>query len=392
MVWMEMSVEYPIIDNRVDFKNATFNNYKRTEVIKKFQDALIENKIENAIYWLCELHISGRVGDIWSCFILILSKHINIENPHLPAWLYLKYKKFQKIISTIPPNENQNQNKNQYQNQYLQSRNNQEIRFLLIETTFIISEITKNRNLMGKIPPKIVENNFTQEDVIGRAIQDQTKTYNIYDVMERNEDLDLQFALKETVAQLEQNYSKIEDTIYWYFWIEKFLKLKELNKYEIKIKMRTNSKKIKDFQIIFWNVLLNIGKNLNDDEVYNQLKALHKLFLIDNCIYLLFTGFLFVKNQKSIWWKTPIVKNDILLSRIYYHTNHFYKKLNNPPKSPHNSPTEENPDNSPEMDAPIDASMDAPHTMQKKEEIVNPEQKRTQLKIDLFNNIVVAKQ
>ena len=53
------------IRNMNDFKSMTFSNYKKSDFLKAFLNSLIENKIEHACNWCCELICSGHYSDIW---------------------------------------------------------------------------------------------------------------------------------------------------------------------------------------------------------------------------------------------------------------------------------------------------------------------------------------
>jgi len=53
--------DYIIYDIRTakDFRNLTISGYKKADVINAYQNSMINNKLEEAVRWGCELHASG---------------------------------------------------------------------------------------------------------------------------------------------------------------------------------------------------------------------------------------------------------------------------------------------------------------------------------------------
>ena len=77
-----------------DFRTTTFSNYKRSQVKKALLNSLINENIERACYWCCELICSSHFLDIWEIIILYIGKHVHEANPKLCVFVKLKFDKF----------------------------------------------------------------------------------------------------------------------------------------------------------------------------------------------------------------------------------------------------------------------------------------------------------
>ena len=88
---MEIPNFYIIHDTRIakDFKGVTISGYKRKDVINAFQNSMINNKLEDAIRWLVELHATGLNTQIWISLKMIYFKYIHINNPKF-FFLFIK--------------------------------------------------------------------------------------------------------------------------------------------------------------------------------------------------------------------------------------------------------------------------------------------------------------
>ena len=73
---------YLINDDREikDFKDKTFSDYKKKEVLSIFEKSILQDCLENSCYWCLELLISGHIQDIWNTLFIIYFKYVNINN------------------------------------------------------------------------------------------------------------------------------------------------------------------------------------------------------------------------------------------------------------------------------------------------------------------------
>ena len=63
--------EIEINDVRIekDFKSISFSGFKKSEVMKELLNTLMNNKVENAVYWGCELICAGHYLDLWNVLL-----------------------------------------------------------------------------------------------------------------------------------------------------------------------------------------------------------------------------------------------------------------------------------------------------------------------------------
>jgi len=278
---MDVPISSMIIDNRKinDFKILTFNGYKKTEVIKELQNAILNQILEDSCYWYCELHISGQLRELWKIIFTISFKNINFDNPFLFEWLIFKHIKYQKLIL-------------QYQKGFeYESRNNQEIRNLLIDVITIITLSNKNKRFLDL--PKIKVHDFYEEKMANKVILNVLISDGI---IYNDEDKELRTAIKQIYHHLSQQMTKFEDLLYWYCWIEALEKLKKQNKLTFYIKKRKinniKERHYRNWNWIIWKIILKIGGKTNE---INMLYEFYKKnigkpyskFIIFNAFYLI---------------------------------------------------------------------------------------------------------
>ena len=152
---MNIPRSYVIHDIRTskDFKGITICGYKRLEVIREFQNSLINNKLEDAIRWETELHSTCLNKQIWDSIKNIYLKYIHINNPKLFFYILKREKDYKNIIKHYPKNHE------------IFTRNNQEIRNLFSELTAILSLNKKNNIFMNKSLPIINNRSFDKNEV-----------------------------------------------------------------------------------------------------------------------------------------------------------------------------------------------------------------------------------
>ena len=148
LIFKYYNPDFTIIDDRVakNFTTMTFSGYKKNEVMKQFECAILNDDLETSCNWLIELHISGRMDDIWKVIFAVASKNINILNPHISSWIYLKYRKYEMILKAF--------NKG-YE---YECRNSQEIRNMFVDIIAILVYSDKSEKLLKQV--KITDKDF----------------------------------------------------------------------------------------------------------------------------------------------------------------------------------------------------------------------------------------
>lgn len=297
---MNVPLEYSIVDNRKakDFTTMTYSGYKKIDVTNQFEKSLLDNDLEASCNWFIELHISGQVDHIWKIIFYTLAKNINVYNPNLPSWTWLKYKRFSNIMNKF--------NKGfEYE-----SRNNQEIRNLLTDVVVMIVYSNKSFNF-NKLP-KITNKDFSQESLTKKITSKEL--FNIKDITDDTCSKELKIGLNEIVNNLK--YGRIEEIIYWYLWIEKIEKFKKKNN----IPFITLTHKIKgisdkydnDWRWSIWKIIIEQCHHLNDSKLSNEINAIYNMYKWKYSSstrikkqYLIFFAFLMLK--ENIQWNISII-------------------------------------------------------------------------------------
>ena len=262
---MNVPKEFYIIDERntKDFSIGTFSGYKKTDVIKQFENSIINKNIEEACNWLVELHISGKVDNIWDIIFNISSKNININNPKLISWVYAKYIKYENLM-------------NKFDKKYLyECRNNQEIRNLFVDIITILTFSDKT-NIFDKLP----------------KIKDSDLNYNYYSIKiknntnyfseiftENNIDNEFIVIINEIIHLIK--IGKINNIIYWCLWLDKLHKFKKKNKIDfICPKIENNDINLKyhsDWIWTIWHIILLKSEYINS-ELKIEIESLYKIY------------------------------------------------------------------------------------------------------------------
>ena len=68
-----MSVDINDVRTIKQFKNATFSNYKKSDVKKALITSIYNHKIEEACYWISEFICSGQLIDAWDVLLITMS-------------------------------------------------------------------------------------------------------------------------------------------------------------------------------------------------------------------------------------------------------------------------------------------------------------------------------
>lgn len=304
---MNVPLEFTIIDKRdtKDFANITFSGYKKNDVLKQFEMSIINGNLEIACNWLVELHISGKMDDIWKIIFQIMSKNININNPNISSWIWLKYKKYNDIIKTF--------NKG-YE---YECRNNQEIRNLFVDIIVILVYSVKDNKY-----------NFNKKIKECDLVSYKNKLKSKKSIITNPEiDEELKSALNEIVNDL----FNIETVMYWCNWIEKIEKIKKKNKLEFKCPITSlkylGTKNQNDWIWILWKIILSYS---NDEKILNEINALYHIYLIkyksssrSNKQYILYHALSLLK--EDINWNTQLIVRYKYRVQACCNINQLYK-------------------------------------------------------------------
>jgi hypothetical protein len=208
----------PIVDVReqCDFSRITFSGYKITEVKNELKTAIINCKIDEALYWSIEYICSGHFLELWEFILNYYSNYINIANIKFAIYLDLKIEEFKKIIEIA------------YGANILPLRNNEKIRKIFCEIIVILCISKKNHSTY-----EIIKINKTDFDLTQLTDRFKAPNVNFYkDVFKDEDPKEIIIAVNELVYNI-----SIKNSALCFYWIEWII---ELNN----IKSKSNSTKI----------------------------------------------------------------------------------------------------------------------------------------------------
>jgi hypothetical protein len=304
--------EYIIIDNRNsnDLKGITISGYKRSDVYKTYLNSMINGKLEDSIRWCVELHASGLNKAIWENLYHIYSRYIHVNNPKYLFYFLKREKDYFQAIHKYSK-------KHEYY-----SRNDQEIRNLYAELTSISTLTKKNNIFLTKSLPNINHHSFEQENIAKRII---SKNYDkILFYINEHMTNQMKLALNEIICNLSSKKGTFQNCIYWYLWLEKFIK-----KDEEPIKINNI---FEDHWIfVLWKIILSFKNNVykNDGSMIKKLYQFYKkdfkLSQMNKKKYYIFICFYILKN--NINWNIPIFTNEVLIIQSNANINKMYQNI-----------------------------------------------------------------
>jgi hypothetical protein len=315
---MELPDNYIIHDTRVskDLKGITIGGYKRADVLKAYQNSMINNKLEDSIRWCVELHSTGLNEQIWNSLKIIYFKYIHINNPRYFFYLFKREKDYNRILRDyIPKHE-------------VFTRNNQEIRNLYAELTALSTVTKKNNIFLQKSLPTINNKSFEKYEIKKRIISKNMDYVYQYITIKTTSEMKLVF--NEIYNNLLSKKGTIDNCIYWYLWLEKIENIKKKDN-----KILNNIDKIIDnndhWTFIIWKIILNFQNVLEKKDIIylekleNIYKKNFKVSQISSKKYYIFIAFLIIKN--NINWNIPLQQYEHLIIQTNANINKMYRNI-----------------------------------------------------------------
>ena len=329
---MDIPNKYLICDIRSskDLNGGTISGYKKRDVITAFQNSIINNKVEEAIYWGVELHISTYDKDIWKSIHDIYKKYIHINNPKLFFYILQRENDYNNILNFYPKKH------------FIFSRNNQEVRNLFCDLITILSLSKKNNLLLDKSLPKVNINKITKNELKERILNEN---YNViedlgYDNLNNTEIL----CINQIFHNLNNYQGTLKNCFYWYLLLEKSCKEKTKDK-NIDIDNYIKSNYLNKNSILnyvsnenfHWTDLIfkMIEKILMNDEKNNMLINKLKIYYKDNfkeskissLKYIFFMIFYIIKN--NINWNITLINKYSVYIQCCANINSLYMTITN---------------------------------------------------------------
>ena len=311
---------YIIYDIRTakDFRNLTISGYKKSDVINAYQNSMINNKLEEAVRWGCELHASGLEKKIWDSLYLLITKYIHLNNPKFFIYYVKRLKDYKKIIKSFPT-----------KNYELFSRNNQEIRNMIGELTSI-SCITKKNNLfLPNSLPKLGKNFFETSELKKRMLS--TGLNEMIDFFYNSTSKEMRLAINEIYINLISKKGTFDNLLYWYIWLEKMENIRKKDEGG-----ENDDKNIlidELWVMIIWRVINTYKKRLDNnsviyiDKIYEVYIDNFKVNQIIKKKYLIFMAFLFFR--KNINLSFHLYPSEHLIIQVNGNINRMYERIIN---------------------------------------------------------------
>jgi hypothetical protein len=297
-----------------DFNSTTFSNYKKSDVVKTFIDAMNNQNVENALFWSTELLCSGRLKDLWDAFIITMGKHIRGGNPKLATYISIRFEKFKEIII------------NGYADNELEVRNSADMRKLLAEIVLVLCYSPKKPSLQML---KINKKEDFSFDRLGLNLKADNMDW-CKKVMKEKDPKEIILCLNEFTYHFYNN--NLLRACYWVDWLIDFDALCRKQKKPITILERefvkVDPKFMSDPIWLLWEVLK--GRCRTEEETI--INALLDLFSIKYNFtqkkkrkHLLYLGIeLFTENPSL---KIPIVHQSDKIKAVLPQVCNFYKAI-----------------------------------------------------------------
>lgn len=264
--YIEVPKPYRIDDGRKleDFKVQVFGGYQKTKVLSTLDKCIIDEKIEEAVYWAFQLLLSGYVNAVWDKLYSIACKNINIQNPSLPDFLYNRYLKWDNIVS----------NQHFEKEKVLLLRNHPEIRNLLVEMVTILT-ISRKRKIENL--PKVKKNDFVVQ--IFQSKLEAPDSNIISSVLKENDPSEVRIAVNEMAFHIKKK--NMTKALYWLCWLVEWDKMnvKRYNKFEVDDRhvKGVSYKYSKNLVWLIWDVINYLRK-------HNHLMDFSNEYTIDSNI------------------------------------------------------------------------------------------------------------
>lgn len=245
-----------------EFNTSTFSNYKKSDVVKTFIESMNNQNIENALFWCVELLCSGRLKDIWDCFLLTMGKHIRCGNPKLANYIGTRFNKFKEIIM------------NGYADNELEVRNSRDMRKLLAEIVLVLCFSPKKPALQMMKINKKDDFSFSK---LGLNLKADTMDW-CKKVLRDNDPKEILLCINEFVYHFYKN--NLLRACYWIDWLIDFDALCRKQKKPICVAERdfvTVESKLKGDPIwILWEVLIERCRK-DEEPIINSLLSLFSI-------------------------------------------------------------------------------------------------------------------
>ena len=278
-----MELKYQINDTRTPdrFKKSTFGGYKKGDTLSEFIKACETNKLENALFWLTEIHCSHYIDELFEKIFIFISTKVHLNSFQLPLiiWNHFLFWQSQEINTNTVNTVN--------------TVNNQKVRNSLFETVALLIQCEKHRILPKKKTIKDVDFNITKLTTMITCSTNhispniiKTKDPKVLTIVFNEfsycitRHQDLQGKIQDKKLKEREDY--MDKAIYWLCWIHKW----ETNQRKKGGTADCSSRSVTgisdedscDIIWICWSVILAECKRRVSDNCISQVAALYNMY------------------------------------------------------------------------------------------------------------------
>jgi len=265
-----MNTDFIIIDPRPleAFKDETFSNFKKRDVINKLFKCIEDGKIEESCYWVTECICSGYSIELFEKLIIFSSKIVHINSPKLPEYFWRRYLTFISSYNHIGKKEKA---------QLIHLRNTQSVRNIFFDliTTIILSPKPKRFDKLTKVK---------EDDFQYSKIQNKLKaTMQVLPshIIRFTDPEELRIVMNEFLFHLKNRNGGYSDASYWIAWLILWEKINKKKKIKFEIECRDISevdpKHCKDPIWLLWEIIFYECAERSED-IKIQIQNLYRFF------------------------------------------------------------------------------------------------------------------
>lgn len=310
-----------ITDKRTvnDFKQQTFGGYGRNNVMSALDKAILQEQHEAALHWAFQLFFSGIIMPLWDKFITLAVKQINISNPTLPLYIYIRQQQWDKLYDLCKETKNQ-----------FALRNHPEMRNLL---TDIVITLSMSRKRKLDCPSKIGSSDFTILQVKQRSV---AQISLIDDILLDGDPSEVRMVGIELAHHLMKSNTKI--ALYWIAWLLEWdaINVKRYKKFECGLRVIPNTDAKYHHNVVWfiWDIIKKILKkrHVGNTNIECQVTALWELFIYrfnsssrSKRQMLLYLSAIYI--TELIDWSIPLVTNPACLFQGLFTINKLISNM-----------------------------------------------------------------
>ena len=266
-----MDSKYLIIDPRTPncFKDKTFSEFKKRDVINALLKSIESGKVENACFWITECLVSGYLFEIFEKLIIFGSKVVHINNPHLPSFLLNRYTTFLKSIDHLNKKDKKN---------FIHLRNTQSIRNCLFDIVTTLTTSSKNKRY-DKYPKLKEDTDFSLSAI--KKKMNATMQILPSHIIKFTDPEELRVIMNEFYFNLKNVNGGYDNCIYWILWLINWEKINKKKKLAFEIEERSikgiKQNLCRDLIWLVWSVIFDEA-NLRDNNIKKEIQNLFLLY------------------------------------------------------------------------------------------------------------------